>query len=417
MPQVKFTARGIASLPAPAKGRLEYFDVDTRGFGLRVSAGGARRMWIVRYRIRGRKTKGMLTLGAFDPDRFGLGAARDMAKDALRAAEKGVDPAAPKRNERHAESFKELAARWLEEYAKKRKRSWKADQRIIKRDLVPAIGNMKALSVKRADVRQILRTIVARGAPIMANRARELVRSIFAWAISEEIGGVEHNPCDGIARPAEEHSRDRVLSADEIRALWPALSDPPAGMPHRCALALKLQLVTLQRKGEIVGAEWSEMDRDKERMWTIPAEKAKNGLAHRVPLSDLALDLLREIKKLSGDSRWLFPSPHGDKPMTARAVNHAVLRVSGALGIGGDFRPHDLRRSAASHMTSIGIGRFIVARILNHVERGVTAVYDRHSYDREKRLALEAWAVRLAGIIAGEAPPSNVVEFTRASGA
>src|SRR6185437_16572202 len=137
------------------------------------------------------------------------------------------DPAEPKRQERHAETVKELAARYIREYAqgphyredgtgKPRKRSWKTDQRIIDREVIPAIGNMKALTVKRADVRQILREVLARDAPIMANRVHETIRGMFAWAIAEEIGGVEHNPCDGLARPSKENARERVLNADEV---------------------------------------------------------------------------------------------------------------------------------------------------------------------------------------------------------
>jgi integrase len=421
VPQIKFTARNASTLPAPAEGFIEYFDIGLPGFGLRVSSKG-RRTWIVRYRVKGRKAKGSMSL-EFGIDE--LADARGAAKDALRAAERGIDPAAPARKERHAETFRELASRYIEEYAKgphykedgtgtPRKRSWKTDERIIKRDLNPLIGNMKALAVTRADIRQVLRTVLERDAPIMANRVHEAARMIFAWAITEEIGGIEHNPVDGVPRPAEEHSRERVLSADEIRTLWKALSDPPAGMTRRCALVLKLQLVTAQRKGEIISAEWREMDCDGERIWTIPADKAKNERSHRVPLSDTALDLLAEVRKLSGRSRWLFPSPRADKPIIARAVNYAVSRVKDKLGIGDDVTPHDLRRSAASHMTSIGISRFIVARVLNHAEHGVTAVYDRHSYDREKRQALDAWARRLDEIISGKQQPSNVEELRRA---
>ena len=425
MPQVKLTARNVPTLPAPAEGRIEYFDIGTPGFALRVSAPAEgrepRRAYIVRYRIRGRRAKGSLTLGTTrDTD---LAEARDAAKDALRAAAKGNDPAAPKRKARRAETFKELADRYLEEYAKRRKRSWKTDERSIKRDLLPTLGNMKASSIRRPDVREVLRTIVDRGAPIMANRTLDLLRTIFGWAISEEIGGVEHDPCDGVPQPAEERSRDRVLSADELAALWKALSSPLSGMPPRIALALKLVLVTAQRKGEVASAEWKDMDLERERVWTIPAEKVKNGLAHRVPLSWLALEVLAEIKKAGAGSRWvikrtadnsgwLFPSPAGDKPITGRAINHAVLRVLDKLSA-GEMRPHDLRRSAASHMASMGISRFVIGRILNHVERGVTAVYDRHGYDPEKRQALDAWARRLSEIIAGTAPASNVVPLAR----
>lgn len=149
-------------------------------------------------------------------------------------------------------------------------------------------------------------------------------------------------------------------------------------------------------------------------MWTIPAEKSKNKLAHRVPLSTLAIEILAEIGKLSRDSRWLFPSPAGDRPMTGRAVNHAVLRVRDKLGVGDNMRPHDLRRTAASEMASMGVSRFNIGRVLNHSEPGVTKIYDRYGYDLEKRQALEVWARRLEEIISGKTPASNVTELRRA---
>jgi hypothetical protein len=126
-----------------------------------------------------------MSLGVLDLKNVDLAGARGLAKDALRAADKGKDPAAPKRLERHAETFRELADRYVQEYAKKRKRSWKTDERSIKRDLRPALGNMKAAAVRRADIPQVLRNIVDREAPIMANRTLELVRMIYSWAISE----------------------------------------------------------------------------------------------------------------------------------------------------------------------------------------------------------------------------------------
>ncbi|HXP77462.1 MAG TPA: tyrosine-type recombinase/integrase [Stellaceae bacterium] len=412
MPQVKFSSRGISALPAPGSGRVEYFDIGLPGFGLRVSAEG-RRTWLVRYRVKGRKVKGSMTLGTFDADRFGLAEARDKAKDALRAAEKGIDPAEPVRKARRADTVKELAERFLEEYAKKRKRSWHTDERIIERDIVPEIGNLKASIVTRANIRQVLRTVMEREAPIMANRVLGLLRKIFNWAIAEEIGGVEHNPCALIGKPAQENRRDRVLSVEEIATLWKALDDPAVRLPKRIRIALKLQLVTAQRKGEVISAEWAEMDRQNERVWTIPAEKAKNKLAHRVPLSTVALELLGELKPLSGKSRWLFPSPKEDRPIVGRAVNHALTKALDHLGV-SNITPHDLRRTAASHMTGMGISRLVVQKILNHVETSVTSVYDRHSYDPEKRQALDAWARRLGEITAGKVPASNVVELARA---
>jgi integrase len=133
-------------------------------------------------------------------------------------------------------------------------------------------------------------------------------------------------------------------------------------------------------------------------MWTIPASKAKNGFAHRVPLSTLALDLLAQVRAGAGDSRWLFPSRRGDKPITPLAINHGLRSNRTAIGI-RDVTPHDLRRTAASGMTSIGLSRLVVSKILNHAEIGVTAVYDRHSYDVEKREALNAWGNHVRGLL------------------
>ena len=173
-------------------------------------------------------------------------------------------------------------------------------------------------------------------------------------------------------------------------------------MTEAIKLALKLQLLTAQRKGEVIAAQWEDFDLAA-KVWTIPAEKAKNGLSHRVPLSPQALDLLSHIKRLSGDSPYLFPSPRIGY-ITPTAVDHAVRRNLLVFGI-KHFTPHDLRRTAASHMTgALGIFRLVVSKILNHVEAGVTSVYDRHSYDLDKQKALEAWGARLEQLLEADTP-------------
>jgi integrase len=134
-------------------------------------------------------------------------------------------------------------------------------------------------------------------------------------------------------------------------------------------------------------------------------------MTHRVPLSPLALAMLDEIRAIAPDEepKWLFPSPRRRGPITGPAVDHAMRHNREALGT-GDATPHDLRRTAASHMTSIGISRLVVSKILNHAEPGVTAVYDRHSYDREKRVALDAWGARIEAII-GAQSESNILRI------
>jgi integrase len=282
--------------------------------------------------------------------------------------------------------------------------------------VIPAWGHRKAKDIARRDVIALLDAIVDRGSPIAANRTLAVIRRMFGWALSRDI--VPVSPCVAVKAPAKENRRDRVLSADEIAFLWQALDTPDLAISPAIREALKLQLVTAQRKGEVIGAEWSEFDLD-ERVWTIPAGKAKNGMQHRVPLSPLALAVLDEIEAATsqppasgqgGPPRWLFPSPRAGRPITGPAVDHAMRGNRDALGA-GEATPHDLRRTAASHMTSIGISRLVVSKILNHAEPGVTAVYDRHSYDAEKRAALAAWGARLEEIIGARTERANVARM------
>jgi integrase len=237
-------------------------------------------------------------------------------------------------------------------------------------------------------VKRLLAEIKARGAQVLANRTLEIMRRIYNWGIEEER--VEYNPCIGI-EPFPEQSRDRVLSEDEIRALWKALDEQPEAVRAR----FRLLLLTAQRYGEVRQMRWADVADD---WWTIPSEFAKNRLSHRVPLSDLALSIIESMRELAGGGTWVFPSPVSDGPI--HTDDKRVITLRKASGV--SFTPHDLRRTAASYMTSMGISRFTVGRVLNHVETSVTATYDRHSYDAEKRAALSSWAARLEEIIAGK---------------
>jgi integrase len=140
---------------------------------------------------------------------------------------------------------------------------------------------------------------------------------------------------------------------------------------------------------------WEDVDG---MWWTIPATVTKNKLAHRVPLSPPAREILEDLRAWSGRMPWVFPGTDPRKPLTQ--VMTTFRRIRKLSGV--DFRLHDLRRSVASHMTSMGISRLVVSKILNHAESGVTAVYDRHSYDIEKADALQRWGDKVQAIIAGE---------------
>ncbi|MGH6670449.1 MAG: tyrosine-type recombinase/integrase [Xanthobacteraceae bacterium] len=411
MPVQNLMARTIGMLAVPPSGNIEYFDEKIPGFGLRVSGKG-RRTWFVRYRIKGYQSKGCLTLGTYPI--LELADARGRARAALRLAEDGQNPAKPVQQIRKAELFCDVAAAFMETF-RRHHRSGREKQRILDHDILPAIGATKTAGITRSDVRDMLAKVTERGSPIMANAVLSLTRRIFNWAISEEMGGVNSNPCAHLAQPGKNVSRDRVLSPNETKTLWHALDQTNANVPRKLALALKFQLVTAQRKGEVITAEWAEMELDKDPVWNIPAAKAKNGLAHRVPLSPLALGLLQEAKKFSRNSPWVFPSARKlGYAVTPRAINKAFNAATAAITL-ADVRPHDLRRTAASQIASLGIPRFVVARILNHVEPGVTSIYDRYGYDREKREALNLWAQRLNETLNGQTEPANVTALRHAS--
>jgi integrase len=329
-----------------------------------------------------------------------LADAREQALSARHTVAKGGDPAAYKQSVRSAPTVADIATQYLDLYAKVHKRSWWQDARLLTTDVLPQWGQRKAYDIRRGDVLALLDQIVERGAPIMANRALALVRKIFNWAISREL--LDHNPCLQVKAPSKEVERDRVLSEEEIRGVWAACGQ----LDLVLHAYFKLSLLTAQRGGEVRTMRWADVDLET-HWWTMPAEVAKNGLAHRVPLSPAADDLLRQLQA-TASSLWVFPSPR-----RVQQPFHNVQKPAGQLMAmsGVVFVPHDLRRTAASHMTSMGIPRLVVAKILNHIEPGVTRVYDRHSYDAEKRQALEAWGRKVMALVTGE--PGKVIPLQR----
>ena len=413
MPTVKknvnLTIRFVESIKSPPKGTAapdKYWDASIPSFGVFVYGTG-RKTWNLVYRVKGDKKTKTKMLGTNPP--VTLADAREHAWDIIHDAEMGIEREAKEReeerrkqeNEEHEKqkpTFAEMAAEYLERHAKPNKRTWKEDERLIGKELLPAWGDLKAEEIKRRDVIKILDGVMDRGAPIVANRVHALISKIFNWAIGRDL--VENNPCFRVKKPGQEKKRDRVLVEDEIRRMWAAFQQqgPLVGT------MFILRLLTAQRGGEIASMAWENLDL-KNGWWTIPAEISKNGLSHRVPLTAHSLRLLNQLHVMTGNQKWVFPSPSVSGAHISN-VNKAAERIKEFAGV-ENFVPHDLRRTAASYMASLGIGPHVISKILNHVETGVTAVYNRHSYDAEKRAALELWEKKLLEIVGEE--PSRVV--------
>lgn len=205
---------------------------------------------------------------------------------------------------------------------------------------------------------------------------------------------------------APSHMKTWQLSTTEIKSFWNNLDT--AKMSQGSALALRLVLTTGQRPGEVAAAEWSEIDTT-DNVWIMPGTKVKNGKEHRVPLSPLALRILQETKTAIGGQSWVFPSSRTKgEHLSEDSISHAMSRNLEHLGL-MDATPHDLRRTAASFMTSMKVPRLVVDKILNHADSSIGGIYDRHTYWQEKMDAAKQWSDRLAIILSED---ETIVELT-----
>jgi integrase len=247
--------------------------------------------------------------------------------------------------------------------------------------------------------------IVERGSPVTANRPLSWLRRTCSWAI--ERGLIDANPCAGIKAPAAETARDRVLSDDELKAVWQA-SD--AFEPVYAGL-VKLLILTGQRLREVAGMTWREVDLGA-KLWTLPAARAKNNREHTVPLSDLAVEILRALPRI--DDSDLVLTLTGRVPVSA--VSNIKSRLDARMP--PDTPPwvlHDIRRTVASGMARLGVNIAVVEKLLNHVSgsfAGIVGVYQRHSFSDEKRAAMAAWARHVEVLASGEAA-GNIVELAK----
>jgi integrase len=438
MPVIHITKTNIERLDKPTEGRVDYFDDVLRGFGVRVSP-------TVKTYFTMRRVNGKLVRAKIDTaDKVTAEQARKRAEGMLSDMGKGHDPNEHKREKvRLAEdkameiTVAKLCTEYIERHAKKFKRSWETDERILNHDVIPAWGKRRAADIVKRDVVLLLEKIVDRGSPVMANNTFAVIRKMFNFAVERDI--LPHTPCYGVKPPAPKVSRERALSEAEIKTFWSNLDG--CAMSAEIMRALKLILTTAQRPGEVIGMHTSEIDGE---WWTIPAERAKNKKTHRVYLSALARGIIAEAIDQAGAGRevpadqeysgFVFPTPHTQKvqSIAGQALIVAVSRglaspVLDAKGkplfdskgipatvnkIGVDhFTPHDLRRTAATFMAQSGEMDEVIDAILNHAKQGVIKVYNQFKYDAQKQLALESWARKLAAITTGT--ESNVIPLRR----
>lgn len=382
MPQKNLTDKVVRSLTSE-DGRTTYWDKKLPGFGVRVSAETGRKSFVCRYRANGSKRRA--TIGRYP--RISLADARDEARDMLSKAERGEDPAA---GPDPGTTFREVAKNHLKVATDSRFSETHADRirRAFENDVYPAIGDRPISQVSRRDVAKILEGVVARGSPVMANRMKSMIAGVFEYAYDREL--VDGNPARQVRRPASESSRERTLTPREIRSLWRALEVDDARLPVG---VVKVRLLTGQRGKEIRYMRHRDVQGD---TWIIPADHHKAGKRHTVPLTSPVLDLLASLEPLNGESEWVFPSDRRDGPI--QRPHELLQRIRQRVPF--DFQFRDLRRTVATRMADdLQVPRLHIAKVLGHKVPGVTGVYDRASYESEKREALERWADRLTEIV------------------
>jgi integrase len=393
MPVVNFTDRFLRTLK-PGAAAVEWFDEDTRGLSLKLNPGGAA-TWYFNYTRRADAMRRRLQLGKLSA--LGLKDARLRAKKTAGLVADGKDPAGDRRAERDALTVEDLAGQFFDQYAKE-KRTGERQRQALDKDVLPLIGRSKAGAVTRRDISRITDRMTGRGVTIGASRTFEIVRKMFNWGL--EQGLIEQNPCAGMKKPFATRKRERVLTDDEIRAVWNGL--PDASISRDGQEVLKLCLITGQRLGEVAGMAVDEFNFDA-GIWTMPSWRSKNGHAHRVPLTDMALEIIKPAKQRAS-TEFLFPGYGKDDAVKSSSVGKAVRRISVEIQI-PHWTAHDLRRTLATRMADLGVAPHVIGHVLNHrtvTKASVTdQVYNRYNYDREKRAALVLWATRLTSIIAG----------------
>ena len=370
----RLTDKTVRDLPAPASGNRVYYDSDLPGFGARVTAAGAR-SFVLNYRHAGRERR--MTLGS--PPAWTVAAARKQAEELRREIDMGRDPLALRDAERDAPTVVDLAARYLEYAAtRKRPRSLQEDKAMLAGVILPALAKHRVTDLRRADVTKLFAEVTKR-APIRANRMLSLLRRMLNLAATEFEMREGPNPATAIERN-QETKRDRHLTAEELARLLAAVA---THRNQQSANVIRLALLTGARRGELLGCTWDQFDLER-GIWVKPASLTKQRRLHTVPLNGPARKLLADLKTAADAENarrgrsglpaidHVFPAatgtqPQGDLKRTWASICHAADLK--------DLRFHDLRHAFASFLASSGHNLPLIGQLLGHSNAATTQRY------------------------------------------
>jgi integrase len=438
----KITKEAVEAVPLPAIGKREHLWDDTlKGFGVMVTDRGVR-SYIVQYRLGGRGSPTRrVTIGKHGSP-WTAKKARDRAAELLEQVRRKIDPFDAERaavaaaaaaklqqanNAAVAErlAFAVFADRFVDKYAKiEQPRSWRETDGIVRRVLKPAFGSRPLTEITDADIVELLDDLRDKGlsAPL---KAYKVLRLIFGYACDKERRHLPpaRNPMLGIKPPSRMGKRERTLTDAELRLVWRAAGG--VGWPF--GPIVRLLILTGQRRDEVAGLSWSELDLEK-RQWLLPGSRSKNKLPNLVPLSNAAHAIVADLPVIANDARLVFTST-GTSPVSGfskvkarldRSMLDLMRKEAAESGTADDvverlkiepWTLHDLRRTLATGCQRLGFPTEITEAVINHVSgtrAGIVGVYQTYKYEAEKRAALDAWGAHVSELITGERKSSNV---------
>jgi integrase len=450
MAVVTLTDKRVAAVRPPKAGRSELWDKLEPGLALRVTEKDAR-TWTLKIWVGAPDTRKQRRINLGHPrPRDGkpvltLAQARQKARDVKKLAAEGkpLTPDDSVQNPDKALTFKALVADYLKHLADNERASTvkEATRILVTHADLKNWQDLPLSKITDDEVRKLRDSIADRGAEIQSNRTLARLHALFNWALDEKR--IATSPAAGIKKRTSEEERDRVLSDEELRWFWAGCTE--LGWPF--GPLCQLLALTAQRRDEVGGMRWSEIDLA-ERRWVLPRQRAKNDQAHEVHLSDAAIDILTGLAEQRGKiamlkaSDFVFPTSGGpavsgfswaktrlDDEMR-KARRRALSQpedddeMRKALGIpDGRALPveierwtlHDLRRTAATGMARLKIAPHVVDKVLNHTSgtiRGVAKVYNRFAYLEERAAALDAWS-RFVMSLVNEKRQTNVVPLRK----
>lgn len=380
MTRQSLTDLAVRKLQPVTDARYDVWDARVPGLGIRVFPSGVKTFFLS-YRIEGRKRRD--TLGRYGE--ISLAEARQLAFERRGRLAKGEDPVVEERAAKL--TFGKVVEEFIRLHVRQnnRPRTQVLYEALLKNVFVAAWGEKPIGEIGKREVIAVIDKLNARQKPGMANNAYAVISKLFNWAVSRDV--IETSPCAGVERPVKVKSRERVLSDKELAIILKEAK--LIGYPY--GTIILMLMLTGQRRGEVVNMEWQQIDWD-ESVWNIPASLAKNKRAHSLPLAKPTLDLLRDVPRIN-DNKFVFAA-RGSKATTFSGFSKSKRRFGKETEL-GDWRLHDLRRTAATGMAKLEVPPHVIERVLNHATGqlgGIAGVYNRFKYLDEMRSALEAWA-------------------------